>query len=208
MFALADVRAHLRMTSTYTADDSMLQNIFIPAAQDAIEGECDYVMPKVFEDWYDGGSTQVFLRNQPLLTVDLVEEIWFSSTKFELDFQPQGSTATSAFAYSIEPGAVLTRRSAGNMPVPFVAGVGNIHVVYTVGRESVPSGLYLAGLELIAHWYQGRMQRQAERTSADSYDSTSVIDMSRRDSEVGIDFAIPTSILLMLKKHRRAPIIG
>jgi len=34
---LADVRSHLRMPATYTADDNMLQNIFIPAAQEALE---------------------------------------------------------------------------------------------------------------------------------------------------------------------------
>jgi hypothetical protein len=211
---LDDVRAHLRISDAYTQDDAMLSNIFIPAANDVIQRECADILTKQWDEFYSGGDFSIWLRNIPILSVELVQEGW-GWTNYDLayvqvnDIIQNEESIDPIFAYSIDNAeeGMITRRYGGNVPAPFVPGENNIHVVYTSGVAVVPGSIVLASLELINHWYQGAMQRHSG--VANVYDA--VADDYARSGNAPqemVSFGVPERILELLKPNRRTPIIG
>jgi hypothetical protein len=206
---LQEVKAHLRMSQTDTTDDMALVG-FISAVNDVIQTECDDVLPKHFDEYYDGGSPWIYLRHKPILSVEGVEEGW-GWYNYELDFQQSNTVpAGSMFAYSIdsaEAGSV-SRRSAGNVLIPFVPGVKNIHVWYTAGRHEIPGSLRLAALEIVAHWYQnGQLRSMANSAGYSSFDAMNT-DWTRATGITSVNAGLPYRVLELLKRYRRVPIIG
>src|ERR1700734_1811598 len=149
--SLTDIRAHLRYSATDTIDDVALMG-FIEAADDVVRSECDDILPTFYDEYYDGGAYVIYLMHRPLLRVINVEEGW-GWQNHELDYQQVNTIpASSIYAYSVDARLIagISRRSAGNVNIPFVRGVRNIRVQYTAGRESVPAAVRLFTLELIA----------------------------------------------------------
>jgi delta 1-pyrroline-5-carboxylate dehydrogenase len=72
------------------------------------------------------------------------------------------------FAYSIDSpeSGGISRRSAGNVVIPFVAGLKNIKINYTAGLAAVPWSVRLAALEIIAHWWQNSQMRAMANSTA------------------------------------------
>jgi hypothetical protein len=213
--SLQEVKEHLRYPnpSAPTSDDSNLQR-FITAADECIEFECDEILPRLFEETYDGGRTKIFLRHRPVLEVLNIEEGW-GWINFELDFVDVNSPAqvNSVYAYSIDNAQTgeITRRSAGNVVLPFVRGDNNIAVTYRAGESVIPGTLILAELELIAHWWQNSQLRGVTMAGANiGYDAVAGSIYSR-DTESGnqnLNIGVPYRILEMIKGHRRMPIIA
>jgi hypothetical protein len=208
---LQQVKTHLRYPSpaTSSTDDAALQ-IFINAADEVLEYECDDILPHAHDETYDGGNTTIFLRNIPILEVQNVEEGW-GYINYELDFVQTNSPGPfSLFAYSVdnEENGEISRRTAGNIVIPFRAGDDNIRVTYTSGMSSLPGSIILAELELIAHWWQNSQLRAATMAGANlAYDSVGGAIYSR-DTESGtqtLNIGVPYRILEQLKSRRHRP---
>jgi hypothetical protein len=212
---LVQVKTHLRYPNPSGAspDDAAIQ-WFIDAADEVVEFECDDILPKRHTEFYDGGNTSIFLRNRPLLSVQNVEEGW-GWLNYELDYQEVNSPAPvfSLYAYSIDnyQMAQISRRSAGNVVIPFRPGQGNIKVDYTTGEQKIPGTVFLAELELIAHWWQNSQLRAMSVAGSNmAYDAVEGA-LYSRDTESGnqnINIGVPLRILEMLKSHRHTPIIA
>jgi hypothetical protein len=207
---LADVKQHLRIPPANTQEDYGLQG-FIYAAEDVIRQECGDILPRHYDELYDGGGYMLYLRHRPILSVENVEEGW-GWYNWELDFQQVNTVPAGAmFAYSIDAPEAgrISRRSAGNVNIPFVPGVKNIRVWYTAGRDSIPGAIRLAALELIAHWWQASQLRAVQNNVGEqSYDATEGERYSRAPDFVGINYGVPFRIIELLKPYRRLPIIG
>lgn len=212
--SLVDVKTHLRYPNPSAAsnDDASLQK-FINAADEVIKYECDDILPKLYDEYYDGGDYSVHLRHVPLLSVENVEEGW-GWINYELDYVEVNSPPPfSLFAYSIDdyPNAEITRRSAGNVQIPFRPGSDNIRVQYRAGEQAIPGNVILAELELIAHWWGNSQLRAQTLAGANlAYDAVTGAAYSR-DTESGvqnINIGVPTRILQLLNAHRRRPIIA
>lgn len=205
-----EVRRHLRYPAADTQDDLALQ-IFIEAADDVMRKECGNNVPQMYDEFYDGGDSAIFVFQTPLLSVESIVEGW-GFANFELDYvQVNSPAATSNYAYSIDDAdnGYITRRSAANVPIPFARGTNNIHIVYTAGRANIPSIIRLAELELIAHWWQGSQQRSSAQASQYGFASVDEPSVRGPGSEyTTINQGIPWRILEMLKPFRSAPIIG
>ncbi len=159
---LQDYRDWLRMPDAYTSDDAILSNWLIPAAQDAISAECGDVVPKTHDEYYDGGDYSIWLRNLPVLSVQLVEEGW-GFTNYDLtEVQVNSPSMPTMFAFSIDlpKSGKISRRSGGNVNIPFIRGEENVHVIYTTGRDKCPGSIATVMLQLVAWWYQNFEQRQ------------------------------------------------
>lgn len=209
LVSLSEVRAHLRYPTTNTSDDVAIQG-FINAASDVINAECGIVVPQRFDEYYDGGDYQIWLRNTPVITIELIEEGWGFINQILSYVQVNSPLSTNLFAYSIdEPAAgLVTRRSGGNVSTRFIAGQANVHITYTAGRDVIPGAIRLAALELIAHWWQGSQQRSMGTAGgAGTYDATNV-DYSRALNATPLNQGVPYRILELLKPFRRLPIIG
>lgn len=206
---LADVRAHLRYPSTDTLDDAAIQG-FISAADEVMIREVGHTVPKMFSETYNGGDTTICLSAVPVISVQNVEEGWGFQNYELMQVQVNTIPATSMFAYSIDTPETgeITRRSAGNVAIPFMHGDSNISITWTAGRKSIPGNIRLAALELIAHWWQNSQQRTSGGSQNEySYDTTNV-DFTRTTGYSAINQGVPYRILELLKPHRRQPIIG
>lgn len=210
LVTLIDVKTHLRIPPTQSGEDAALMG-FIFAAEDVIRAECGDIVPRHYDESYDGGNSTIYLRHRPVLSVENVEEGW-GYFNYELDYQQVNTVpAASMFAYSIdspEAGAV-TRRSAGNVVIPFVPGIKNIRVIYTAGRQTVPGAIRLATLELVAHWFQSSQLRATATNSGEqAYDAVEGERYSRNYDIAGMNYGVPFRILELLKPFRRLPVIG
>jgi hypothetical protein len=209
LVTLDQVHQHLRIPAQNTDDDLAL-NLFISAADEVIRFHTDYTVPKTFDEYYDGGNSAIYLRQKPVLSVTRVEEGW-GWINWELDYvqvnSPPGSLSMFAYSIDIPETAKISRRTAGNIAIPFMVGQSNIRVVYTAGRESVPPVLQLASLELIAHWYQNSQQRGSGFNNP--YDSTAV-EFTRVDQggSYSILAGVPYRILELIRPWRRDPIFA
>lgn len=211
IISLADARTHLRLPAANTDDDAALQNTFIPAVSDVLRHECGEIIPNQHDELYDGGDLSIWLRHCPVLEVNNVEEGW-GWTNYELDYVEVNSTmSTSMFAYSIDNPTVgvITRRSGGNVNIPFMHGSSNIRVNYVAGRQKVPDSLKLAALELLAYWWQGSQQRGAQ------FQSTGYNTMDQAEPTsgamgglIGINIGIPYKVLELIRPYRHMPFMG
>jgi hypothetical protein len=157
---------------------------------------------------YDGGDYALNTRNTPILSVINVEEGW-GWTNYELQYVQVNSTeATNMFAYSIDDLSIglISRRSGGNVNIPFMAGSANIRVTYIAGHSNVPGALRLAALELIAHWWQGSQQRATQYQSA-GYDAIDV-DFSRTLGGTEFNAGVPYRVMELMRPYRHIPYIG
>jgi hypothetical protein len=204
---LDDVLAHLRYPANNTADDAALQG-FINAATDVLRNECGQTIPQEYDEYYDGGDYALNTRNAPILSVINVQEGW-GFTNYDLTYvQVNSPVATSMFAYSIDDLSIglISRRSGGNVNIPFMMGSANIRVTYVAGRSTVPGAIRLAALELIAHWWQGSQMR-ATQYQSEGYDATDV-DFSRTLGGTEFNSGIPYRVLELIRPYRHMPFIG
>ena len=215
--SLADVKAHLRYPTaeiTGPSDDDAALQKFINAADEVIEFECDDILQHEHDEYYDGGDCEIFLRHKPLLTVQNVEEGW-GYINYELDYVESNSPGPvfSMFAYSVDGHEFgkITRRTAGNVVIPFRAGTDNIRVQYVSGEAHIPANVILAELELVAHFWQNSQLRAMTVAGANlAYDAVTGAAYSR-DTESGvqnINIGVPMRILELMKSHRHSPIIA
>jgi hypothetical protein len=208
--SLDEVRAHLRYPIADTMDDAALQ-LHIEASDDAIRKECGEIIPRTYDEVYNGGQPTIFLRHTPILSVDGILEGW-GFANFTLDgIQPSSLGSGSQFAYSIDDPetGILTRRSAGNVVTRFNPGQANIRITYTAGRVPIPSLIKLASLELIAFWWQNSQQRASSQLSASGYGAVDQeIPRSGGAQYTSINQGIPWRIIEMIKAYRATPFIG
>lgn len=210
--SVSDVTTHLRYPTADTADNVAIQG-FINAASDVINVECGLVMPQQFDEYYDGGRKQIWLRHNPILEVFQVEEGWGFINYELVEVEVNSPVQTQMFAFSVdEPeSGMISRRVGGNVSIPFVPGDANVHITYSAGRSVVPGAVRLACLELIAHWWHGSQQRQGgtggAASTAYSYDTVNV-DFTRSTGLSPMNQGVPYRIIEMLKPFRRFPIIG
>lgn len=181
------------------------------AAQKVIEKELGHIVSKkIHAERHDGGKCEVWLRELPVLYVENVEEGWGYYDQ-ELDDQQVNSIpALSIWAYSLDMPVegLLTRRSAGNVMIPFVRGRNNVRVDYVAGRIEMPDNAVLAFCELVAHWYRTSQQRASNQPSTAFNVNQVNADFTRSTGTSSINLGVPTEIIALLSRDRRRPVIG
>ena len=208
---LTEAKTHLRFPNP-TQPNTDDQNIegFILAATEVIEGEVGKCVQRQVIEYHDGGQIAIYLRQRPVLQVVEIIENW---GYFNWDLAAQPSTtipATNLFAYSLDNPVEgrVTRRSVGNIAVPFMAMgsqfPANLKVTYIAGRNQVPYAVRLATLELVAHWWQHSQQRSFGGGSPNGNFDDDIPDGGATEFNAGV----PYRVLELLTWHRRAPIIG
>lgn len=210
---LANVHTFLQIPTGNTTYDAVLQWL-INGADEVIKFECDDILPKVYDEFYDGGDFVIRTRHLPILSVENVEESW-GWINYELDYQQVNAdpATTGMFGYSIDSyeNGEISRRSVASVQVPFRPGTKNIHINYRAGEATVPGNVFLAELKLIQHWFANSQLRAAAVAGANlQYDATQGQSYTR-DTESGeqnINIGVPLAILEELKSHRHMPIIA
>jgi hypothetical protein len=210
--SLTTMKQYLRIPNPSAAngDDATIQ-ILMNAAQVAIEREVGHIIKKrIRAERHSGGKCDIWLRELPVLYVENVEEGW-GYYNWELDDQQVNMIpALSMWAFSLDrpEEGLVTRRSQGNVAVPFVWGKDNIRVDYVVGRAEIPDNAVLAFLELTAYWYRTSQLRGTNQATGFAPAGALNVDFTRSTGISSVNMGIPDEIIELLKPDRRRPIIG
>ena len=152
---LDDVKQYLKISSTNTDDDYLLQ-IFITSFSQYVLNRTgrDSFLTSTYTETYDGnGARRIFLRNSPITNV--------SSLVIGAYSPPQSTSPTSpgwfieqakkSIAFRSAPGYWMTPNSV--YPYGFSEGIGNIQITYTAGHTSIPADLYDAVMQTVGVIY-------------------------------------------------------
>lgn len=210
LVSLSEMKNYLRYPDpdTATADDFLIGE-FMASASDVIRRECGDVAQTAYDEWYSGGDCQIILRHVPVYSITQVEENW-GFTNYVLSQQAGDSLPqnTSLWAFSLDQPeqGVLTRRSVGNVMIPFVWPTrgDNIRIQYIAGRRTVPAAIRHAYMDLVAYWWQNAMQRSYNAGGG----SPSGFNAVAQGGTTGFNAGVPYRILEILRGERRTPIIG
>ena len=201
---LAEVKQYLRYPDpTGVSDDDALLQVFMDSADEVIRRYCGEILTATYDEWYSGGDVMIQLRHFPVASIQTLEENWGFFT-YELTEQPGDSdpSVTSLWAYSLDQpdNGIVTRRSVGNVVIPFVnpSNGDNIRVKYTTGVASIPGNVTHGWLDLIAHWWQNTQQRSTG--TGTTYEAMG--------TQPGYLAGVPYRIIEILEGAKRAPIIG
>jgi hypothetical protein len=190
IIALADAKDFLNITST--VDDAKLGE-FISAASQMWINRCGPVASSAFDEWYDGGGTQISLRHTPVLAITKVEESFTAATLYPLVEQtllPGGDSGAWGYSVDLTTGTV-TRRAAG-VVVNFQPGLRNIHVVYTAGFGAIPADIVHAVKLLVKHmWATQRGGGQRPGTGGDMPDPANFYMWPQRVQEIANYYSTP-----------------
>jgi hypothetical protein len=221
---LPDVRRHLRFPNPMqpNSEDAGLL-CFLEAIMELAELHCDSLFARTYVEHLDGGSTCVFTRNRPILSVKSVTEN-VGILSYVLDFVEVGTAplvtqsgsdggmvASSIWAYSIDNADVgqISRRTIGNALVPFASGEANIEVIYVAGESELPAAVWLGILEGMAHYWQNSQQRGVPMSATNiMFDATNGEAYSREPDSQPLDYALPFRIVQMFRTHGRLPIFA
>jgi hypothetical protein len=194
LISLDDARSVVRLRSTNTADNAMLQTI-IEAASKVVTDITGPMTIAQYVEWFDGGTETVVPSQAPIVRIVSAFE-YYRTSSFALTEQPLGAQ-TTAFGFTVDylTGAI-TRRTFGGGSGLFAVGSKNIVFTYTAGRATVPENVQLATKELVRHFYQATQIPGRPKMGAVADDGF---------GEVSIGFAVPNFVVEMLQPDRRAP---
>jgi len=205
LVTMAELTAHLNMLITPT--DAIVAELqgFIDDCTPVVEDIVGHVVPATFDERYDGGNVSIQLRQLPVLTVASVTEV-IGFTNYTLTEQPPNAT-TSAFGFSVDnlDMGIMVRRDGGGGLTRFYANRGNIEVVYTAGRATVPGNVRRGTLELIRHWWQYGQQAQGR---VGSYAPGSAAEDDSALSTTPSGYLVPNRVKELLQPSQRPVVIA
>lgn len=155
--SLNEVKRFLRFSDTDRSHDAALLD-YITASVPVIENIVGPCVPRLFEEWYDGGSDALILRHQPVVTLVAVSE-YRGPVEYPLSLVADPAHG-SVYSAMLDPEGRLVRRGPGGSTVSFIPGKDVVHVIYMAGRSTIGANIKLANLELIRDNYQPVFQGQ------------------------------------------------
>jgi hypothetical protein len=197
LVALPDVKLALNMNAADTTHDAELQD-FISGVTAVVEFYTGPIIPADFDEYHDGGSWQLVLRNTPVLSLATLTEMVHGTILQTLSAEPQDGTApvVDGYGYSLETSTgIVTRRRLGTA-APFARGRRNVHAVYTAGFATVPPNVKRAALDLLAFNYdpQRGPRKQLGRPMAGA-----------EDAQPTMGFWVPNRVVEQLAGNLRIP---
>jgi hypothetical protein len=164
LVSLGDAKDVLNVpASDHSHDTKILQ--FIRAVQVIVEAQIGAVVPRLFDEWYDGGSAAIRLRYRPstaLGTTPLLNLVACSEYIGPIEW-PLAiiSSPDQGQMYScmldVATGTVV-RRTAGGAVQAFARGPQSVHMVYEAGQSRMPANVYEGTCELLREHYQQTQQ--------------------------------------------------
>jgi hypothetical protein len=164
LVGLPEVKDHLFLPAFDRTHDETLTRM-IEAVGPLIEDQTGPIIPKVYDEWYEGGHSTISLRHkpaygygtEPVLNLLAVSE-YRGPSEYTLSIVP---TPTQGSVYSVMLNAELgtiVRRTSGGGTYAFWSDSSHpqqsVHVVYESGQKSTPANVGRAALETIRWWFE------------------------------------------------------
>lgn len=151
LVSLADVKDHLNILATDRTHDQKLIR-WVTAARPVVESITTTAIPRVFDEYYDGGNYFIHLRHRPA-TVLLACSIYLGPVEYPLSIV-QDPLHGSIYSCMLDPtGDRIVRRAPGGGVQPFPQMPDSVHAIYQAGPSTVPENVRMGTLEMIReHW--------------------------------------------------------
>ena len=188
---LADVKAHLNIDTI--DDDTELQN-FLEATTPIIEKIAGPVIVQTVTEYVNGGGPVITLNYQPVISITSITET-VGNINYTLEPVVLG-TSTSQYGYTLDTNRGRVTRRNFNTDTTFADGLGNVKIVYSAGRASIPKNIRLAALELVNHWWS--MSQRNRNGGRPAFGGEDVLNM-------GAGFAIPNRVRELLQPDPQLP---
>lgn len=184
---LPEAKDYLIISST-DEDDKLTS--FIAAASQMIYNKVGVISgsPTV-EEWHDGGSSRIVLRNQgPIVSVTSVTESYGSMSYVLTQVTLDSGSTSNAYTFTVDLDEGLLVRRASGVAVPFTRGVRNVHVTYVAGYATVPADIKHATLVLLKHLWD---TQRGPRSSQSSIPDGSAYSFPNRVLEILSPYIVP-----------------
>lgn len=191
LVSLGEAREYLNFSNTDKARDAKLLR-FIDQITPDIEFITGPILPRVYDEVYDGGQHFVRVRHRPIINVLAVSE-FRGPIEYTQAIVPDPAHGN---IYSVEwdDTGRIVRRSAGGGIIAFPAMPQSVHVVYEAGFLTVPENVVGATLELLRiHFQESQQGRPGSPGSSSGAEEDKPI----------IGFLIPGKVREMLLPNKR-----
>jgi hypothetical protein len=202
--SLEATKEHLGIQNIDRTRDSRIIG-YIQAITPLIEAQTGPMVPKIYEEWFDGGSNIRDVIRQPSAgfgTTPLFKVLAVSEYRGPIEY-PLSLVSSPAFGsiYSVfvdTDMGTITRRTAGGRSLSFMPGRQQIHMLYQAGQTVIPDNVTFAAMECVRVVHQ--WTRQVGRGSEAQADI----------QEVGPELTAQLSrmIRMMLMPTRRFPAVA
>lgn len=159
-----DVKELMNIPAEDRTRDARLISL-IQAITPMIEAEIGPLIPRIYDEWHDGGSQFIKLDqdpsqgfgSNPSLRVMAVSE-YRGPIEYPLALVPSPAFG-SIYSVMVNPQlATITRRSAGGATIAFMPGDESVHVFYQVGQNPIPENVQQAAKECVRTMYRWPQQ--------------------------------------------------
>lgn len=199
LVGLPDVKDYLKIPATDRTRDQMLMR-WILASRSVVEEITGPIIPRTYDEWYDGGQWAISLRHRPLYNLQAVS-MYLGPVEYVMAIvtEPQDG---SIFSVMTDGQRRVIRRGPGGSQIPFPAGQQTVHIVYQAGYQTIPENVRLGTLELIAENYL------ATQTPGGPSRGSQVMSGDREISDHAlVEFAVSERVRSWLVPHQRHPAI-
>jgi hypothetical protein len=163
LVGLGELKDRIQIPANDRAHDEKLRE-WIGGCRPLIENLTGPVLPQVYDEWYEGGSSSIRLRNIPSYgfgTTPVFMLLAVSEYRGPIEYNLAiVGTPTEGSVYSVmghgELGTIV-RRTAGGGTYAFWSDPSHpaqsVHVVYYVGQREVPANVKMAAIETLKWWW-------------------------------------------------------
>jgi hypothetical protein len=201
LVGLPELKDYLNIPADNRTHDTKLIG-YIETVAALIESAIGPVLPRKFDELYDGGNNIITLLHTPSAgygTSPFIDILGVDEFRGPIDYSlnaVQNPVFGSIYSYELNPQlGEITRRTAGGGVVGFFPGRNTVHVVYECGQRVVPHNVAMAAKETIREAYQ--------TTQAVGRGSLSVADEQETQMSLAQAFTVHGSRLL--QPQRRHP---
>ena len=187
--SLADARTYLKIPSSDTDDDSLLETL-INYSYKALEKYIGHqIISATYTEFYDGDGTRLLVaRKWPIISVTSVH------VDIERDFESVDLVDSGNYVTDTDNGIIEIFQEEATGPTVFERGIKNVKVIYVAGFAAIPNDVKLAGLRHVAYLYR---QENTEGTTSQSLGGK---------SESYDQKPIPDNIQFLLRPYKDRPV--
>ena len=150
------VKEACKIPTTDPSNDALLTR-WITAVAPVIESITGPILPRMYDEVYDGGQHFVQLRHRPVMELMACSE-YRGPIEYVLQII-QSPDQGQIYSCQLD-GSRVVRRSAGGGIIGFPSMPQSVHVVYAAGYQTAPANVVEGTLELLRirfqHSQQGR----------------------------------------------------
>lgn len=118
--------------------------------------------PQTFTERHDGWSGEyIMVRYTPFLSLNYCNE-WQSSGGMVSLAESTPEAPVDGIQIDYVTGRIMRTFAGYSWPRPFFPGSRNIEISYVAGYNPTPPDLWMATMELVAHWWRNTQQAAAK----------------------------------------------